>query len=91
MFFITTINKDDYRCVGYYSKIDKAVNTVVYNKGDLYEAGWYPYAVIEEIKEGIYQYDQEPMWFKFNEKTERYEECEKPSFIDDHLVGFAIG
>ena len=74
MYFITTISeKHGDRCVGYVSKLEDAISIVEQNQCDLWEAGYYPYAVIEHVKEGIYQYDQDPLWFTFNEKTECYE------------------
>ena len=92
MYFITSISeKHGYRCVGYVSKLEDAIDIVESNSGDLNEAGYYPHAVIENVEEGIYQYDQNPIWFKFNEDTELYEKSERPSFIPNNHVGFGIG
>lgn len=92
MYFITSVSeKHGYRCVGYVSKLEEAVKIVENDFYDLNEAGYYPYAVIENIEEGIYQYDQNPLWFKYNENIEKYEKSERPSFIGKHLVGFGIG
>ena len=92
MYFITTISeKHGNRCVGYVSKLEDALSIVEENQCDLWEAGYYPYAVIEHVEEGIYQYDQDPLWFTFNEKTECYEKSNRPSFIPSNHVGFGIG
>lgn len=92
MYFITTVNPDDYRCVGYVSSLDEAIRIVENNIGDLYEEGYYPYAVIENIPEGIYKYDQNPIWFKFDDRKYKYKRVdERPSYIDNHFVGFGIG
>ena len=92
MYFITSISeKHGYRCVGYVSKLEDAVDIVENNKYDLWEAGYYPYAVIENVEEGIYQYDLNPLWFKYNMEKEIYEKSERPSFIGKHFVGFGIG
>ncbi len=94
MYFITTVDpKDnDVRCVGYFSDKDMAIEVVENNIGDIYEAGCYQYAVIEHIPEGIYQYDTEPLWFTYIEKTQKYQPCATPLFIrKEHMVGFAIG
>jgi len=93
MYFITSVSKDDNRCVGYFSDKETAIEVVENNVGDLYEAGCYPYIVIENIPEGIYQYDQDPIWFTYVEKTEKYQISPPPLFIrkERHLVGFAIG
>lgn len=92
MYFITSISeKHGNRCVGYVSKLEEAVDIVENNVCDLWEAGYYPYAVIENIKEGIYQYDQSPLWFKYDEYEEGYIKSDRPSFIPKNQVGFGIG
>ena len=99
MYFITTVYPSDRfpgdvgsRCVGYLKNLDEAIKAVEENSCDIYEAGAYPYAVIEHIEEGIYQYDENPIWFKYNKDTDKYEKLlEKPSCIENYLIGFAIG
>lgn len=91
MYFITSVSEDDTRCVGYYSDFEKANVAVESNSYDLNEAGCYPYVVIENIKEGIYQYDFNPVWYKYNKDAEKYEKSERPSFIEKNLIGFGIG
>lgn len=102
MYFITSVypKKEGYgtRCVGYLSNKEKAIDAVINNACDIYEAGAYPYAIIEHIEEGLYQYDFEPMWFKYNQEISKYEQIDKiPDFISDstlsfgNTVGFAIG
>lgn len=96
MYFITSVypKKEGYgtRCIGYLASKKRAINVVTNNTGDLYEAGAYPYAVIERIEEGLYQYDFNPLWFKYNRDTDEYEQLEKePDFINPKTVGFAIG
>ena len=92
MYFITSISeKHGNRCVGYVSKLKDAINIVESNAYDLWEAGYYPYAVIENVKEGIYQYDQNPLWFTYNEEKDTYEKSKRPSFIPNNHVGFGIG
>lgn len=92
MYFITSISKKHgNRCVGYVWSLEEAIKIVENNQCDLWEAGYYPYIVIENIKEGLYQYDQNPLWFKFNEDKNIYEKSERPDFIESYLVGFGIG
>lgn len=95
MYFITSVypKKEGYgtRCVGYLSDREKTIDAVKNNACDIYEAGAYPYVVIEHIEEGFYQYDFEPLWFKYNRESEQYDELEKePDFIGEKTVGFAI-
>lgn len=94
MYFITTIQeKNDeiigQRCVGYVDTYEDAEEIVESNAYDICET-IYNYAVIEEIPSGIYQYDVNAKWFKYNELEEKYEKCDKPDFVKN-LVGFAIG
>lgn len=92
MYFITTISKKHGdRCVGYYANEQDAIDAVIHNACDLNEAGYYPYAVIENVEEGLYQYDQSPIWYKYNETTDKYEKTDRPDFIPSNHVGFGIG
>ena len=94
MYFITTIQEKndkiiDQRCVGYYDTYDEAEELLMANAYDFCET-IYNYAVIEAIPSGVYQYDTEPKWFKYNELEDTYEKCDKPEFAKCQ-VGFAIG
>ena len=92
MYFITEVAPMDTRCVGYFKKLEDAIDVVEHNKYDLWEAGCYPYVIIENIPEGVYQYDFQPLWFKYNEKTGLYEKVDfSPDFITVPTVGFGIG
>lgn len=79
------------RTVGYYLTKNEAELAVTNNAGDMCE--WcYNYALIEQIKPGIYQsaLPEDRWWFKFNEETEQYESIVEPEFLK-HLSGFFIG
>lgn len=94
-YFITTLyikNNEIIRgrCVGYFSDLNDAIDAVKSNVGDIYEEGYYNYCVIEEIPEGIYQYDFKPKWFKWDKSVEGYVEFEEHNKID-YEIGFAIG
>lgn len=91
MYFITTVSPTDMRCVGYVSQLKNAIRIVENNHCDINEAGYYPHVVIEHIEEGLYEYDFEPLWYKWNPEKNKYEESETPSYITDQTVGFAIG
>ena len=93
MYFITTIDskKNDTRCVGYYSDFKKAEDCVLDNIFDIHET-CYDYAVIENIPEGLYHYDENPIWFEWDEITKRYKRINfPPKFIEKGFVGFSIG
>lgn len=92
MYFITAVNQTDTRCVGYVSTLEEAEAIVENNKYDLYEAGCYPHIVIENIPEGIYQYDFKPIWYEYDEATDKYIQINfSPKYIEQPTVGFGIG
>jgi hypothetical protein len=64
------------RCVGWFNKYYEAENCVLKNVCDIYECGYYPFAIIEEFFEGIYQIPDKEVWFKW--ENEGYVKCEKP-------------
>ena len=54
---------EDSRCWGFYTKKSKAIRAVEENWSDINEYGYYQYAVIETVEEGLNNYDLHPMWF----------------------------
>ena len=95
MFFITTLHVNEnqefgaIRCVGYFANYEEAKDSVLKNSCDLFEK-LYNYIVIEEISEGLYEFDLNPHWFHISEDGESYYEIEKPKFAENYF-GFAIG
>lgn len=78
------------RAVGYYTKEEDAINCVLNNVCDLWET-IYKYAMIEEVKEGLYgSACMRTWWFKWNKELEKYEPMEKPEFAKNSF-GFIIG
>lgn len=98
MYFITTIEKIDMktklqegsRCVGYFSELNDAVECLKDNCCDLNEAGLYPWAVIENIPEGLYQYDLNPLWFKWDDVNEKYIKVDTPEELKN-ICGWGVG
>lgn len=99
MYFITTIETKkgdvkDTRCVGYFKTFEEAEQAVIKNACDIWET-CYDYAVIENIKEGLYQYDFNPTWYKYHKLTSGYVKCEQPDFVNPKggvgMIGYAIG
>jgi len=93
MYFITTITNlsdiSDSRCIGYFSDQESAIKAIESNWGDFWET-IYNYAVIENIPEGIYKFDPDPLWFQYDRDTEKYKSIESPKGTL-HQCGFAIG
>ena len=78
------------RCVGYFPKYSEAREEVINNALDIYEDGYYPYAVIEAVEPGIYSICEVPIFFKFNKETKKYEPIECPEELRI-FRGFGIG
>ena len=92
MYFITTVDsKDgDTRCVGYYSTFEKAEEVVLDNIFDINET-CYDYCVIENIVEGLYEYDFNAIWYQWDDINEKYVKMKEIPKQYKNQVGFAIG
>lgn len=72
MYFVTTLRVldkdvvDDCRTVGYFTSYGEAYDCCKFNRCDIFEDGFYNYAVITTIEEGLYSTQTEQQWFKRN-------------------------
>ena len=65
--------------VGWFHKFKDAGRVLLKNSGDVYEDGYYPFAMIEEVKEGAYPYDDERVWFyQWDKEKKRYCPIDRP-------------
>jgi len=92
IFVVTTIhikNKEIIRkrCVGWFARFDDAFNTIKTNSGDIYEAGWYNHAIIEQITDGLYPRIINEYWFHW--QNGGYKRTKKP--VPENWVNFGIG
>lgn len=78
MYFIMTIrfivdgellSISDYRGVGYFRKWEEAHKKVMDNAGDIFEDGYYNYAVILKIGQGLYPNQREESWYAYDNMT----------------------
>lgn len=96
MYFITCFSNfeseysENYRTFGYFSDYDTCVEALNKNWADMCEAGYYTYAVVEKICEGIHSRAEEIAWFVWNEEKEGFYETEKPDWANG-WYGFALG
>ena len=102
MYFVATIQdlhstpyplKESTRVVGYFLDLEEAMECVEGNWGDLYEAGYYKYAVIEDVEPGIYQsIHSRPLCYQWegDADTGSYCRIEKPEAWKN-IYGFTIG
>jgi len=78
------------RTVGFAHKLPDAIKWVEENALNINEEGYYPYAVIEPIKQGIYNFDHIEYWYKFNREKDSYEQCPKPERFKN-VVSWGMG
>jgi hypothetical protein len=94
IYTITTINlKDgiwDSRCIGYYFSESVAIKEVEHNGGDMHECS-YEYAVVEEVKQGLYYINRKETWFKWNKAREKYEILEEKPEMFRRTCCYGIG
>ncbi len=94
IFTITTLRDNERnaaRCVGFCFKVEDAVEIIVNNVNDIFEEGYYPYCVIEELKEGIYFFPRNEIWFEWSLDSNGYEKItEKPKRFNK-IICFGIG
>ena len=93
MYFITMARKDldpqTMECVGYYQDFDYAKDTLVTNQLDINET-IYDYAMIEEIRNGLYADNVRRWWFKFDYNKGIYEEYETPEQYKDKPFAYSL-
>lgn len=74
-----------YRTVGFFDSKKDAFKILYGNCWDLWEAGYYPYAVIEEVKEGLYLPSISHWFFEYDREKDGYIETEE---LWEPLVSF---
>jgi len=89
MYFVRTIkvvgdNIEDYRTPGFYKTCSKAQDCIKNNWGDIFENGFYNYAVIEYIKPGLYEDIIEKNWYWYDTNLEKAVELSgRPRVLGD--------
>ena len=103
VYFIATANdikKDElgwldwgksHRVVGFYTDLETAKQAVEKNCCDLYENGYYKYAIIEEREDGLYSYCENPLFYKWEGtiKDGGYKPIDRPEATNG-FCGFTI-
>lgn len=80
------------RTVGIFAAPEEAEAALANNYGDLAEAGWYRWAVIEEVRAGLYPGGREHQWWEYDKKADRWEKREgRPAPIREYLERNRIG
>ncbi len=97
MYFVITVNFDrEYRymererVVGFYDKQIKASTRILENACDIFEDGYYQYAVIQYIEEGLYPNTKVIQWYKYDRITREVKPCRAPKTIKPYNV-YVVG
>lgn len=99
MFFITLFEHlpekeakldigDRFTC-GYFDNYQECKDSLELNEFGFGE-GYYNYAVVEEIGQGIYMPTKERQFFKYNKEKDKYFEIEEPETLK-RFYNFSVG
>ena len=85
------------RAPGYFRKLDEAFECISHNRGDIFEDGYYNYAVIERIGQGLYPTVDEIQWFFYDSADGSITTVTRPEVLGDdkhaynNILGGYIG
>ena len=84
--------KSNIRCWGYYFTFNEAERVILNNDTDIFECGYYTYAVIEEIRPGLLIRQRGEWWYRYKRinSKDKISKCKKPK----ELIGticFGLG
>jgi hypothetical protein len=87
---VTTVRRNrNTRTVAVCDSLRNAEELVLANAGDIYEEGYYPFAVVEEIDTNyVYPNIPSEQWYQW--KDEGYAKCDKPQDWQN-IVSWGIG
>lgn len=89
MYFIVTIkDEQESRCIGYESSLLTAATKILSNACDMFEDGYYRYAVILKIQKGLYGNISEQGWYQYQDN--KIEEIPRPVALLTYIP-YAIG
>lgn len=99
IFTVTTV-RDPIKCnhptgyprtVGWFSQYETAHDCVSENWGDIYEEGYYRFAVIEEFPSGIYQHRINEWWYEWDIDQGKYILLKETPDYFFQIANFGIG
>lgn len=91
MYFLTTYRVlrdiiDDRRTVGMSSSYENLHRAVMNNSCDIFECGYYQYACITFVEEGLYPRNIEQQWFEYDEFGTVIT-IAQPEELEDYIIG----
>lgn len=87
MYFVTTLyikneEVENERTIGMYSSEEYASENVERNVHDMFEKGYYNYAVVSKMGYGTYQTPDILSWYKYDAHTKEVSKCEMPEGME---------
>ena len=70
--------------IGFFTDLDDAKECVTKNSGDMAEGGYYPYAVIFPVQEGLYNFPSPEVerWYVWIKSENAYIQTSRPDFME---------
>ncbi len=72
------------RAPGWFRKFEEAYDCISQNRGDIFEDGYYNYALIERIGQGLYPQVEEIQWFFYDRRDGSILTVSRPEQIGNH-------
>jgi len=94
IYTITTIRgtvHDGIRTVGFAHDLEDAIRWVEENAMDINECNYYWYVVIEKVNPGIYNFELEQVWFRWNKPEQCYKRVTETPDQFKRIAGWGIG
>ena len=76
--------------IGFVYNLGAAQHIIENNCCDIYEEGYYPFALIEEVRSGIYNVNRKEFWYRWSHETHKYEPTSKPDHYQ-RTICFSMG
>jgi hypothetical protein len=74
------------RTVGFFWAVEQAEEILARNRGALDEAGWYRWAVIEDVSAGLYPSGCNHRWWEYDRQSDKWQKLEQcPAPIAEYL------
>lgn len=82
VYFVGGVSREPlrHRVWGYFRHRDRAINAALQNETDIYEAGWYPFALVALVGQGMMALPKQQWWFEYQPETDTYLPIETPEW-----------
>lgn len=71
-----------YNNVGYFNNLEEAMEAVKNNDSDISDSGFYHYAAVAGVEEGLYSMAKTETWFQWDINEKKYREIERPKELE---------